>query len=74
MTVATAEMKDGAGRMRMFRARVTLGDGWCVHLEDVLEVLRVDRLLQVEPAARAWLAQRHGIDPEAVLLDLVFDR
>jgi hypothetical protein len=67
-------MKDGAARMRTFRAHVTLGNGWCVHLEDVLEVLRVDRLLQVEPAARTWLANRHGIDPETVLLDLVFDR
>lgn len=60
--------------MPTYRVRVTLGEAWCIHLDGTLDVLRVDRLMSVEPAARAWLAQRHGISPDAFGMDLSFDR
>jgi hypothetical protein len=57
-----------------YRVRVTLGQGWCIHLDGTLDVLRVDRLMCVESAARAWLARRHGRRPDTFSMALSFDR
>lgn len=67
-------MKEGASHMPTYRVRVTLGEAWCIHVDGTLDVLRVDRLMSVEPAARAWLARRHGVRPDAFGMDLSFDR
>jgi hypothetical protein len=67
-------MKEGASHMPTYRVRVTLGEAWCIHVDGTLDVLRVDRLMKVEPAARAWLARRHGMRPDAFGMDLHFDR
>lgn len=60
--------------MPTYHVRVTLGEGWCIHLDGTLDVLRVDRLMSVEPTARAWLARRHGLRPDTFGMDLSFDR
>lgn len=52
------------------RVRVTLGQGWCLHAEDSLEVMHVDRLSQIDPAARSWIARRYGMPAEAVRMRL----
>lgn len=46
--------------MRTYHVRVTLGERWCFEIGDELDVQHVDRLADIEPAARAWIARRHG--------------
>jgi hypothetical protein len=36
----------------VYRVRVTLGEHWCLHPDDSIEVVHVDRLAQVHPTAQ----------------------
>jgi hypothetical protein len=60
---------DSSG-VAVHRVRVTLGQAWCLHTEDSVEVLHVDHLSQIDPAARSWIARRYGVPAEAVRVRL----
>jgi hypothetical protein len=53
-----------------YRVRVALGERWCFQIGDDLEVLHADRLADIEPAARAWIAHHHGYHDGRVRLCL----
>ena len=76
-TLRTCE--DGVEIMDTYQVRVSLGTQWCLHFdvghEDVgHEVVHVDRLIKVESAARAWIADRLDVDPDSFAVDLEFLR
>lgn len=60
--------------MDAYEVLVSLGQRWCIQVSGELEVLSVDRLVEVEPAARAWIAERHGVQPDSFALALEFIR
>jgi hypothetical protein len=75
MTVMASPVPPAAGMgadsgVTVHRVRVTLGEGWCLHSEDSVEVLHVDHLSQIDPAARSWIARRYGLPAETVTVRL----
>ncbi len=60
--------------MDTYEVHVSLGQRWCLHIGGEPDVVSVDRLVQVEPAARAWIAEHHGVQPDSFALDLEFIR
>lgn len=59
--------------MPTYTIRVALGRSWCFQIGDHLDVLHTDRLADIEPTARAWIAQHDGVSGRSVrlLLELV---
>ena len=58
--------------MDTYQVRVSLGKQWCLHIGDEVDAVRVDRLVQVESAARAWIAERQRVGPDSFAVALEF--
>jgi hypothetical protein len=56
--------------MPTFAVRVALGQSWCFQIGDDLEVQHAEWLGDIEPLARAWITEHHGVTGPAVRLRL----
>jgi hypothetical protein len=56
--------------MPTYIIRVALGRAWCFQIGDDLDVQHAERLADIEPLARAWVARHDGLSGRAVRLRL----